>query len=256
MKADLSDTTFLILIRLDSIHRLENILTIVKQLKHSFSTNIIVREADSYNNGILKYLLKKHISYQFVEDKDPVLYKTKHINQMIQQINTPFIALWDADIVVDKKIIIECIEKLRMKEVDVAYPYNGICYDILGGIRTLFLKKTNINILYRHIDKLNFLYHPPLYGGAVLLNRSKFIKAGMENEKHYGWGCDDFDRYERFKILEYNIFRSNKCLFHLYHSREKNSYFRNENSRNISVSERYKNHNSSKFELLKNDQNK
>ncbi|GHV40065.1 hypothetical protein FACS1894179_06000 [Bacteroidia bacterium] len=225
MKTDLTDTTFLILVRLDSIQRLENILCITDQLCRYFNTNVIVTEADSHCNTILKSLLNRKVHYNFEEDKDPVLHKTRHFNHMIKQVNTPYIAIWDADIVVDKKAVIDCVDKLRKKEADVAYPYNGVCYDIPKSLKSLYFKKKDIRLLFRHLNKMDFLYSQPLVGGAVFVNKEKYIKVGMENEKHYGWGNDDYDRYERFKREKYLIYRHNICLFHLFHPRNINSHY-------------------------------
>lgn len=226
MKTNLSDTTFLILIRLDSIPRLENILVVTEQICKYFNTTILVREADSYNKGLLKSLLNRTIHYEFIEDKDPVLYKTKHFNQMTRIISTQYIAIWDADIVVNFESVMDCIAKLRKNEADVAYPYNGICYDIPNQIKCFFLKKRDIRFLFRHKNKMDRLYPNLLVGGAVLINREKYIQAGKENEMHYGWGNDDFDRYYRFLILGYAIYKTDTCLFHLSHPRSTNSQYR------------------------------
>ena len=51
MRIDLTDVTFLILIRLDSIQRLENVKVVTDSLLKYFDTNIYVLEADSYDNG-------------------------------------------------------------------------------------------------------------------------------------------------------------------------------------------------------------
>jgi len=215
MKSDLNDVSFLILIRLDSIQRLENIITVTNMLTKYFDTKIFVFEADSYNNGILKSLLSKKINYQFKEDKDPVLYKTKHINSMIPDITSKYIAIWDADIVVNKNAILEAVSKLRSHKANVAYPYNGKCFNTSEILRAFFLKRKDIRLLYRHISKMELLYKHPLVGGAVLVDKEKYIYAGMENEKHYGWSNDDFDRYYRFERLGFEIYRVNTCLFHL-----------------------------------------
>lgn len=226
MKTDLTDITFLILIRLDSIDRLENILCVADRLTSYFNTNILIREANTHNNLILQSLLGRHIKYEFVEDRDPVLYKTRHINQMTKYVTTPYISIWDADIIPDKKAIIDCIEHLRSKEADFSLPYNGICYDIPNSIKYLYFKKKDIRILHRHKSKMERLYSHPLVGGAVMINREKYIQAGGENEVHYGWGNDDFDRYFRFIRLGYKVYSViNTPLFHLFHFRGINSYY-------------------------------
>ena len=240
MKTDLTDVTFLILVRLDSIERLENILCVTERLTHYFKTNTKVREADGYNNGILKSLLNRQVQYEFIEDKDPVLYKTRHINQMSVSIKTPYLSIWDADIIPDKKAIIECVEQLRNKEADVAYPYNGICYDIPKSLKSLYFKKRDIRFPFRHINKMERLYPHPLVGGAIIVNKEKYIEIGMENEKHYGWGNDDFDRYYRFVGLDYRIHRVNTPLFHLSHPRGDNSQFHSSISSKISSCVRFR----------------
>jgi len=250
MKRDLKDVTFLILVRLDSIERLENAVTVTNALCKYFNTNITVLEADSYNNGILKSLLHRKVRYLFTEDKDPVLYKTKHFNSLIPDVTTKYLAIWDADVVIDKKAVLEAVAKLRSGEADVAYPYNGKCFNTSEIVRTLFFKQKDIRLLYRHTEKMELLHERLLVGGAVLVDKEKYIYAGMENEKHYGWGDDDFDRFYRFKRLELNVHRVDTCLFHLSHPRASNSTFASSVQAKRSSNERYKTENSSKEEIL------
>lgn len=237
MKTDLTDTTFLMLVRIDSIKRLENILCVTDLLCKYFNTHIIIREADSYENKILKTCLNKKVKYEFIKDKDPVLYLTSHHNQMLTSVETPYIAMWDADIVPDKNAIVKCVEYLRTKKADITYPYDGKCYDVPASIRSLFFSQKNIRFLFRHINKMDSLYPYILVGGAVIMNKEKFIQAGADNEKHYGWGNEDFDRYYRFETLDYKIFRINTPLFHLSHPRGENSDYQSNLYFNISRSE-------------------
>lgn len=249
MKANLSDVTFLILVRLDTIQRLENILIVIDQLHKYFKTNVYVREAAYYKNNILFSMLNRRTKYEYVEDKDTVLYRTKHFNQMIASTHTPYIAIWDTDVVVDKIAIIDCIYQLRSKAYDVAYPYDGQCYDVSFVFKPLYFRKRDIRFLFRHKEKMNFLSPDLLVGGAVLLNREKFVMAGGENEKHYGWGNEDYDRYYRFNTLKYAIYRANKPLFHLSHPRKSNSNFINTKMRDKSYALCFQIKKSSKKEL-------
>lgn len=251
MKNNLSDMTFVIPVRIDSIYRLENLLTTTNMIANKFKTNIYVREASNYNNKILQRLLHKSIKYEFVEDKDPVFYRTKHINQMVSTLRTPYIAIWDADIVIDESAVRACMEELRSKKCDIAFPYNGICYDVPEIVRTFFLKRKDLRILARHKEKMAFLYDRILVGAALLVNRSSYIEIGMENEIIYGWGNDDWDRYARFVGLEYSVYRYPTFLFHLFHPRGNNSTFRSSIASNISTAEYLRNKNSSKPELRK-----
>jgi hypothetical protein len=61
LKTKLKDVTFLVLVYLDSIERMENLLASVGFLLKYFDTNVLVWECHSYNNGFLKKLLKKNV---------------------------------------------------------------------------------------------------------------------------------------------------------------------------------------------------
>lgn len=135
MKTYLQGFTFLILIRIDSVQRLENILAVTEYLAKNFHTQIIVLEADRYNNKILQSLLNRNVRYEFIEDKDPILYKTKYFNQLARNIDTPFFSIWDADMIASKNQIIDAAQQLRDGMADVAYPYSGFCFETSEIIR-------------------------------------------------------------------------------------------------------------------------
>jgi predicted glycosyltransferase involved in capsule biosynthesis len=251
MKEDLKDATFLLLVRLDSIQRLENLIVTTDLICKYFNTNIIVREAANFNNHIVEKLLNKNSRYEFVEDKDPILHKTKHFNDMTRVVTTPFLAIWDADIILEKKSMKDIIGRLRKNECDVALPYNGICMNVPEIIRTLFLKKKEIGCLYRNIHKMEKLHiNDLLVGGAIMMKTDQFIAAGMENELHYGWGNDDFDRYYRLRGLACKIYRVHSPLFHLMHPRGVNSRYHSFLGAKISSQEVHKLKNSSEIEIM------
>jgi Galactosyltransferase. len=239
MKIDLTDLTFLILVRIDSIQRFENIKVVTDSLLKYFDTNIYVLEADSYNNDFLKSNLNRKIKYQFIEDKDPVLHKTKYYNYMTESVNTKYLSIWDTDAVVDKKAICDSMRHLR-EEADVAYPYNGLFYEVPEVIKRYYFKHRDIRILKRHVGKMKLLYERPLVGGAMIVKKDKYLRSGGESEEIYGWGNDDFIRYQRFQASNYNIYRTKEKLFHLCHPRGINSQFRNTFAKKVSDIELYK----------------
>lgn len=249
MKTDLKDITFLFLIKIDSIERLENILTVIRTLQKYFITNIEVLEVNVHYNKLLKTILPKNIKYTFIEEKDPILYKTKYLNMMSRKVSTPYMSIWDVDIAIEKKTICDAISHLR-NGTDIAYPYNGYCYEISNILRSIYIQNPNIKFLYKNINKMELLYPYRLTGGAVMMNTERYFKAGKENENHYGWGNEDYDRYYRFVNLEYNIYRVNAPLFHLNHPRGINSYFPSSRFAQISSFEREKFENSHKNEIL------
>ncbi|MDR0796489.1 MAG: hypothetical protein LBE79_10670 [Tannerella sp.] len=249
MKTELRDLTVIIPVRLDSVERLENLILSVQSLLKYFNTHIMVLEAASYPNGIIQKMLGNKIEYLFLEDRDSVFYKTKYLNIMTRKVCTPLIGIWDADVILPKKQIMDSVEKLR-QGFDVAYPFDGRCYDTSFVIRELYFQNKRIDFLTKNKEKMSLIYGDTVVGGAVFVNRDAYVKAGMMNEKFYGWGPEDFELHERLKILDLTIHRSKGPMFHLTHSRGSNSFFRsmeqNKNTNKVRRTTRL----SSKAELL------
>jgi hypothetical protein len=180
-------------IELDSIVRIENILASTNYIIKLFDTNISVLEAAPYNNGFLKKLLHRSIEYNFIEDKDPIFHRTKYRNLLANSAQTPYFAYYDADIIVDKKQIIDSISKLRSNEADMAYPFDGRFYDTSAIIRDLYITTR------KYQRRMSLPYGTEHKGGVVFVNAKKSGQAGKENESLYGWGPEDYERYERWK---------------------------------------------------------
>ena len=224
-KIDLRDVTFLLIVRVDTLVRLENLLVITRFLQRYFDCHIHVLEADAYNNGIIRKLLKG-VDYQFVQDDDPVLYRTYYLNEMAKRVVTPYLCVWDVDVVVPPEQVSQAVERLRSGEYDVALPYDGKALDTSAPIRALFLQTSRLDILYQHQAKMSPLHDGlSLRGGAFFVTTDAYRKAGMENTAFYGWGSEDFERYDRWTILGYRISIIPGVLYHLSHPRGQNSSY-------------------------------
>lgn len=238
MKINLKDLTFLIPIRIDSIARLENALAVITYLRCRFDTHILVLEASQYKNEVLHRLLPKEIEYYFVEDKDPVFYRTHYLNQMTQKVKTNYLAIWDADVITPPEQIVDAITHLREKEADIAYPYDGVFIDTSEIIRMFFIMSKQLKVLTKNKNKMEPLYATKdMKGGAILVNVQKYIEGGMENERFYGWGPEDFERYERWEGLNYKIYRSEGCIYHLSHPRDMNGKYNSQHQMNNMTNE-------------------
>lgn len=224
-KVDFKDLTFLIPVRLDSIIRLENLLASIDSINETFDTNVYLLESCSYKNKLLERILPNNVKYVFIEDKDPIFYRTYYLNYMVYNVQTDYLAIWDADVIIDAKQLIEAINALRNHDYDVAFPYNGYFYDTSEIIREIYLVTKDKAVLFNNINKMLLPYGHNTTGGAILLNRKSYINAGMENENFYGWVPEDVERYVRWKNLGYKIFRSKGPLFHLTHPRDINGRY-------------------------------
>lgn len=253
MRVDLNDTTFIIPIRIDSIIRLENILLTIDNLQRNFNTNIVVLEAAPYNNGILESILKDKVTYLFIEDKDPIFYKTKYLNIMAKEVKTGIIGIWDTDIIIAPNQILESIQQIRANNCDIAYPYNGDFFDMSTILRSHYVLNKNIIFLDKNKSKMNLLYCVKniigAVGGAILANTQKYIYAGMENEEFYGWGLEDGERHYRWLNFGFVIYRNEGPLFHLTHPRTLNSSFQSKQQKNKAITDFNEIVNYTKYEL-------
>lgn len=59
----------------------------------------------------------------------------------------------------------------------------------------------------------------PSVGGAFLVNKTKYLETGGENEGFYGWGPEDVERVKRLEILELPIARTKGALY-IHHERK------------------------------------
>lgn len=232
-----SKITIMILYRGDTIQRLENVVEIIRILSSFSNIVVYIREATNYNNKIIQSSVKSFTNYEFVIDRDPILHKTKHFNEMLRNVTTEFVGIWDTDVIAYKESFLECFEKLKKGEVTLALPYNGVCLDTSSIIRQVYLQKQKFDILVDNMQKMKRLQPYVLTGGAVLMHTETFRLLGGENENYYGWGDDDYDRYIRFMNNGYAIYRSKNVLFHLTHPRSYNSNYNSRLHQQISKAE-------------------
>ena len=143
-------------VRFDSIVRLENLILSVNYIWKYFHTNIVVLQASNYDNGFLKKLLAKKARCIFVEDYDNVFYRTKYLNYLATISDTPYVAVWDADIIIPKNQMIKSLIELE-NGADVVYPYDGHFYDTTSIIRELYIKHQHVKMLERNKQKMFIL---------------------------------------------------------------------------------------------------
>jgi predicted glycosyltransferase involved in capsule biosynthesis len=200
---------------------LENLNLILEFIKNNFKTNIIVLEADKQEH-VCSQLIDIKI---YVEDLDIVFHRTKYLNQMVRISTTPYLAIWDTDVILASDQIIEAVQILRDNKAQMVFPYDGNFYQVNHLIKNLYLQKRDISILVDNIWRLDLMHGSYFVGGAFIVNKTDYKNAGMENENFYGWGPEDTERVKRWEILEFIIKRTKGVLFHLAHPRRDNSWF-------------------------------
>lgn len=221
-----NDITFLIPIRLDSIIRLENTLVVVKRLL-SLKSHILIYEGGKYDNDLLRRLLPKtnRITYRFIVDDDPVFHKTRYLNMMTDETTTPYLCMWDADVVVEPKQMAQSLRAIKEEGYDISFPFDGDFLETGAVLREMFLKNNSVRFLMKYRQYMG-IYNLNHTGGAVFYDRKRYIAAGKHNEKFYGWGPEDLDRWLCWTNLGYKIHRDDGPMFHLTHPRDSNGVIR------------------------------
>ncbi|WP_372905392.1 galactosyltransferase-related protein [Rhodohalobacter sp.] len=198
---------------------------------------------------MIKTYLSDHIHYRFIEDFDPIFHRTKYINELVRDSETPYVAIWDTDVIIPPQQISSSVNRLRKKEAHFIFPYQYYFLETSKIIREKFIQTGDVSILKKNEGKMKKLYTPNPLGGAFFCNKKTYIKIGMENENFYGWGREDGERVVRAKIFGHGFAHVEGPLFHLTHDRGINSKFHSSRQDDIKMSEVFRIYSMSKDEL-------
>lgn len=216
-KIDLTDVTFLIPVRIDSPERLENLKLTVQFLNSYLDTSVLALEADLKEQVQIPEGVRKW----FVKDHDPVFHRTRYLNQMTRQVTSPYLAIWDADVIGIPSQLEAAVNLLREGKADMVFPYEKYFYAVPKLFKELYVNNNyRLDILEKGKEYMGYMPGDWPVGGAFLVNRQAYMEAGMENEHFYGWGPEDAERVVRWDTLGYRIKRVDGPLFHLPHPRK------------------------------------
>lgn len=226
LKNDLSDTSFLIPVKIDSEERMENLQIVTTYIFKHFNTNILILEADSDKKVDINKL-PPSVEYSFINDSKTLFHRTKYINKAAINCTTPIISIFDTDAILPVGQIVEAVQKIRYKETHVVSPYDGSVFSLSQDFKKIFWKLLNTSILEEYQNYFT-LASGRSYGGSIFFNKNTYLKHGGDNERISSWGPDDSERVKRFEILGYKLSRIRGPLFHLPHSRGINSGYTQE----------------------------
>lgn len=222
-RLNLTNTTFVIPIRVDNAEREGNLNALLNYLCNIADTSVIVLEADT----VRRYKPAReytNVTFLYVKDDDPVFHRTRYLNRLIGYASTLVVGVWDTDVIIPAEQIEQAVLEISEGRAVMAFPYDGYFYNVASSRSECFRNDGDLSKL-----KLSIGYHSCVgyhsVGGAFLVDKEQYMQAGGENEYFYGWGPEDVERVKRMEILELPIFRSDGPLFHLYHPRGINSNY-------------------------------
>ena len=229
---DLKDCTFIIPIRIESEDRMRNVITVLCYLLENFDTKVILKEVDTesvFEKEVLPQIKDylgdaiNNLTHVFEQSDDPVFYRMKIINEMLHMSNTPVIANYDGDVLFKPETYTKAIKMIN-DGYDIVYPYGFGEYQ-----KQVFADDNDVSEFLSNdfdfgiLDKKSKMYDAQ-YGHVQFLNRTSYIDAGMENENFRGSSPEDKERYYRFEKMGYKIGRIDHEVYHLEHSRGRNSW--------------------------------
>lgn len=163
-----------------------------------------------------------NVTYRFVKDDNPIFYRTKYLNELLREADTSIVGIWDTDVIVPNDQIDCSIADIRDGKAVMSFPYDG--HFNMCSMEDSFIFRDN-----RLIEFLKGKEHSDCFihsvGGAFLVHKVHYLKAGGENEHFYGWGMEDMERVKRMEIVGFPVSRAGGALYHLFHYRYENSRF-------------------------------
>ena len=229
---DLKNCTFIIPIRIESEDRMRNVVTVLAYLLKNFNTKVILKEVDVesvFEDQVLPQIEDflgdniDNLTHVFEKSDDPVFYRMKILNEMIDMADTMVIANYDCDVLFKKETYVESV-KMVMDGFDLVYPYGFGNYQ-----KQVFIDDEGVSEFinedfdFEVLDKKSRMYDAQ-YGHVQFVNRKSYILAGMENENFRGSSPEDKERFYRFDKMGYSVGRIDDIVYHLEHSRGANSW--------------------------------
>ncbi len=233
MKHDLKDTTFIIPIRIESEDRLRNVITTCCFLLENFHTTVIVKEVDKKSvfkeeayPQIAEYVegFTSNLLHVFEQSDDPVFYRMRYLNEMLAVSSTQVVANYDCDVLLPISSYLRAKEMIIDGPCDIVYPYEfGNWQKQVHADDELVSEFLSNDCDFSILDKKSNEYDAQ-YGHVQFIGRQAYMDAGMENENFRGSSPEDKERFHRFTTLGYNVGRIRDWVYHLEHSRGRNSW--------------------------------
>ena len=229
---DLSKATFIIPLRIESEDRMRNIITLLCFLFGNFDTNVIVKEVDKtpvFEENVLpqvrEFIGKSlNLIHVFEESDDPVFYRMHILNEMLAMSKTEVVINYDCDVLLPIDSYVSAYQSILNGESDVVYPFGtGNYQKQVNADDELVSEFLNNDFDFSILDKKSNIWTSD-FGWIQFFNRQVYFDGGMENENFRGSSPEDKERYFRFTTLGYKVNRIENFIYHLEHSRGRNSW--------------------------------
>ena len=238
MKHDLTKTTFIIPIRIESADRMRNAITSIIFLLENFDTNVIVKEGDAepiFASQVLPQIKQYFgdlfdslkLKVLFEKTSTPEFHRTRYLNEMLHMTETPVVVNYDCDIILPIETYMAAQESIIRGESDVIYPYGfGDYANMVNATDELVTEFLTAGFSYKLLND-NCKTINARFGFCQFFNTQVYKDNGGENEKFIAYAPEDEERAYRFNKLGYKVNRVEDYVYHLEHARTPNSWYNN-----------------------------
>ena len=228
---DLTETTLIIPLFIESQDRFNNAVSVLGFLNHHFKTNVIIHEIINGKSKLpnLVNYNNLNITYMYESYNQGIYHRTRQLNEMLDVVQTPVVVNYDIDVLLPVETYSQSQNLILDGVHDVVYPYKE---DNAGQFRIFtqfnrdrFNKEFDLSL----IATGEYDIWTASCGHCMFLNTEKYISCGGENENFIAYGPEDSERYERFHKIGYSVGRTDNVVYHFEHSRTPFSNHLNEN---------------------------
>jgi len=241
MKIDLRNTSFIIPLKIESTDRLRNAITTCCFLLKTFETQVFVKEQNTdsvFQNQALPQITEfldgdvSNLKYFYEEENESSFFhKTRYFNELLSKVDTPVVASYDIDVLLPISSYLKSQEMIMDEGYDLVYPFPLIKpEDDIPENRMCKQVFTNDTLVSDFLSEFDFSIFDAAsatartqWGHVQFFKTSSYIEGGMENENFRSWGPEDQEKHYRFPKLGYNVGRFDSFVYHLEHSRGKDS---------------------------------
>jgi hypothetical protein len=228
---DLSNTTLIIPLKIEHIDRYRNAEIVLNFLNLNLYTNVFIYEVSSNGETHLNFLesLKNlNIKHKCITEEE-FFHRTKYLNIMLDEVETPVVANYDIDVILDPLNFLECQNNILDKKYNVIYPYelgNGQIA-VLESFDYEGFKNSNYSIDFINSSGEKRVQNS-VCGHCIFLDSNIYRLYGGENEYFISYGPEDQERRYRFEKLTDSVsWREGEKVYHFDHYRGNDSSFKN-----------------------------
>ena len=245
-RAPLRDAAFIIPVRIDTPDRLRNLELVLAWIDRSFEgAQILVLEHDDAPRAA-EAAQRHRVEHSFLRANGH-FHKSHVFNLGVAHVDRPFALLYDCDVLVSPRAIVEAIEKLRRGEAEYVYPYNGVMLearcddrDPRAILEAPFLRdgarcaEGALDDLPPGVVYLNGTLAEPSTGGVLVCPRRTLLRHGGFNPNILSYGCEDTELETRVVKLGARVVRlGGYNCFHLRHRRGPDSRYNERHAANL-----------------------